>query len=200
MKLTSGEVFAKGLFYENPLIWGLAGLCPLLALSASLQEAALISAALLVVLLATNLTVSLLRTFIGVHYRLTVFISMAAVYTALAQAAIQVLWPGMGMRLGIFLPLLAVNEIILGRAGAFARHQTVGHAAMDALGTGIGFGAIMFAVSFLRELVGQGTLWGIPVLGGKWHSHSVTGLALPFGAFLFVGVGIGLLEKVRRHA
>ncbi len=200
MKLRKEEIFAKGLFSENPLAVGLAGLCPLLALSRSLPEAALISAALLLVLLATNLTVSLLRFAIGAHYRLAVFIPIAALYTALIQAAAQVLWSGLVLSLGIFLPLLAVNEIILGRAGAFARQQSVGHSLADALGTGLGFGVMMLLLAFLRELLGRGTLWGVPVLGMKWQSHSASGLSLPFGAFLLVGLGLGLLRKVRRRA
>jgi electron transport complex protein RnfE len=200
MKLTRDEIFTKGVFSENPLILGMAGLCPLLALSMSLREAALISSALLTVLLATNLTVSLLRPVIGTHYRLAIFITIAALYTALTQAAVQALWSGMVLRLGIFLPLLAVNEIILGRAGAFARHQSEGHSLVDAVGMGIGFGVMMLTVGFLRELLGQGTLWGVPVLGEKWHAHLITGLALPFGAFLLVGVGLGLLERTRGHA
>lgn len=200
MKLTRDEIFTKGLFSENPLVLGMAGLCPLLALSASLREAALISAALLTVLLASNVTVSLLRPVIGPHHRLAVFITIAALYTALVQATIQALWSGLALRLGIFLPLLAVNEIILGRAGAFARQQSVGHSLVDALGMGIGFGGMMLSVSFLRELLGQGTLWGAAVLGEKWHAHSATGLALPFGALLLVGVGLGLLERRKGHA
>lgn len=200
MKLTSGEIFTKGLFSENPLIRGAAGLCPLLALSASLREAVLISAALAVVLLATNLTVSLLRSLISARRRLAVYLVIATLYTALAQAAIHSLWHDMAMRLGIFLPLLALNEIVLGRAGAFARHQTAGHSAMDALGTGLGFAGMIIAVSIFRELLGQGTLWGSPLLGEKWHSHAAAGFALPFGAFLFVGFGIGLLGRIRRHA
>ena len=200
MKLTSGEILTKGFFPENPLIRGIVGLCPLLALSTTLREAALVSAALVAVLLATNLTISLLRAFLGAHYRLTVFIIVAAVYTALAQAAAHALWGGLAMRLGIFLPLLAVNEIVLGRAGAFARHQTAGHSAVDAIGIGLGFSGLMIAMSVLRELLGLGTVWGFPILGEKWHSHAVTGFALPFGAFLTVGLGLGFLGKVRRHA
>lgn len=200
MKLRKDEVFAKGLYPENPLVLGLAGLCPLLALSTSLQEAALISAALMLVLLATNLTVSLVRIAIGAHYRLAVFIFIAAVYTTLIQAAAQALWSGLVLSLGIFLPLLAVNEIVLGRAGAFARQQSVGHSLADALGTGLGFGAMMLLLGFLRELLGRGTLWGVPVLGEKFQSHSANGLSLPFGAFLLVGLGLGLLAKMRRHA
>ena len=197
MKLSLSEIFAKGIFPENPVIRGLVGLCPLLALSSSVAEAAAIATALLGVLVFCSLVVSFFRSLIGPQHRLGVFILTAAVGTALAQTLFQLFWRGMD--LGVFLPLLAVNEIVLGRAGAFARQRPVGQSVVDALGMGLGFALVILLLAVLREGLGQGRVWGVPLLGAKWAQHAVAGIALPFGAFLTAGVSLGILRRFRRH-
>jgi electron transport complex protein RnfE len=170
-----------------------------LALSSSLAEATLLAASLLGVLIITNLTVSLFRSTIDPAHRVGPLILVAAGATALAQGVILSLGKGLDLRLGIFLPLLAVNELVLGRAGGFARQRPAGQSVVDAIGTGAGFSGILLGFAGLREGLGRGTLWGVPVLGTKWQEHAVSGIAWPFGAFLVIGVGLGLLRRFQRN-
>ncbi|MDZ7264175.1 MAG: electron transport complex subunit E [candidate division KSB1 bacterium] len=196
--MSASQEFLKGLYKENPIFRVLLGLCPALATSNSLQNAVGMGAAATFVLFCSNSIVSMIRKGVPNKIRIPIYIVVIATFVTLTDLTMQAFAPALSKSLGVFVPLIVVNCIILGRAEAFAGKNSVLLSMLDGLGMGIGFTFALSLVAIVRELLGTGKLWGIPLFGSGFEPMLI--LILPPGAFITLGLFIGFfnwLEKKR---
>ena len=200
MELTSFlKEFIKGLVISNPIFILALGLCPALAVSDKLDKALGMSAGVLFVLLGSNIIISAIRKFIPNIMRIPVFIVIIATFVTMVNLVFQAYVPELHESLGIYLPLIVVNCIILGRAEAFASKNPVFLSIADALGISAGFTFALIIISFFREILGTGSLvaagnnlFTLPVLG----EHPLAIFAMAPGAFLVVGLLLALFRRI----
>ncbi|MBY6185835.1 electron transport complex subunit E [Marinobacter hydrocarbonoclasticus] len=201
------DIAWQGLWKNNPGIVQLLGLCPLLAVTNTLTNAMGLGLATLVVLVSSNVLVSLLRKGIPNEIRIPVYVMIIAALVTCVQLLVNAYAYGLYLSLGIFLPLIVTNCVIIGRAEAFASKNPVGAAALDGLMMGLGFMLVLMILGGTRELIGQGTLFdGADQLLGDWasalriqvmHLDSPFLLALlPPGAFIGMGLLIALKNAI----
>ena len=189
--------FLKGIIRSNPTFILLLGLCPTLAVSTSLDNAVGMAAAFTSVLLASNIIISLIRNYVPIRVRIPVFIVIIATLVTIVDLILQGFIPALSKSLGMYIPLIVVNCIILGRAEAFASRNNTTNSIADALGMGVGFAWAIVLISLIRQLLGTGAL----DLFGH-HLFTVPGLAdnpvtiflLPMGAFFAIGVLLALFR------
>ncbi|MCK4798312.1 MAG: electron transport complex subunit E [Spirochaetes bacterium] len=146
--------FSKGIIKENPVFILLLGLCPVLAVSSMVANGIGMGLAATFVLLGSNILISLLKDFIPEKVRIPAYIVIIASFVTIVEMLMNAFVPFLARSLGIFVPLIVVNCIILGRAEAFASKNKIGDSIMDALGMGLGFTVALFTISFIRELLG----------------------------------------------
>jgi len=182
------QIFSKGIILENPVLILMLGLCPVLATSVTAFDAAGMSAAVLFVLLMSNIVVSLFRKVIPNQIRIPVFIVIISTFVTIIDYVMQAYQPDLYKVLGIFVPLIVVNCIILGRAEGFAYHNGVGKSILDALGKSIGFFIAIVIMGSIREILGKGTWFGLSVSPAWFKSNAVLFFGLPPGAFLVIGL------------
>ncbi|MDD4085469.1 MAG: electron transport complex subunit E [Acholeplasmataceae bacterium] len=192
----------KGIIKENPLFVQILGVCPALATTSSLTNALGMGAAFSLVLIFSNLMISALKSMIPEQIRIPCYIVVIASLVTVTEMLMGALVPDIYAALGIFIPLIVVNCIILGRAEAFASKRGVFASLQDALGMGLGFTLALASVGSIRELLGAGTLLGFPVLGSSFQPIML--MAQPPGAFitmgfLFAGVNYLKQRKEARH-
>ena len=204
---STAAVFRAGLAQRNPAWVQLLGLCPLLAVSTSVVNAAALALASCAVLLGANLSVSLLRRWIPQFARLPAFVLIIATFTTCAVLLLEAYAFELYLRIALFVQIIVTNCMILGRVEAFASRNGPGRAAADALGTAAGFAAALLAMGGIREALGQGTLFaGMDLLFGPaaaaWQM-SLTGehgglllALLPPGAFILAGLLLGLMRAL----
>ena len=201
------ELAADGLWHNNPGLVQLLGLCPLLAVSNSTVNALGLGIATILVLLCSNISVSLIRKAVTPAVRLPAFVMIIASATTCIELLMQAYTYELFLILGIFIPLIVTNCVILGRADGFAAKNPPGAAAMDGLMMGLGFALVLLVLGMLRELVGQGTLFanmhlllGPIAEGWTWvvfpNYKEVLFVILPPGAFLFMGLLIALKNVI----
>ena len=186
--------FTKGIFKENPIFIILLGLCPTLAVSTQVVNALGMGAGVIFVLLGSEIFVSLLKDFIPERIRIPSFIVIIASFVTIVDLVMQAYAPSLSRSLGVFVQLIVVNCIILGRAEAFASKRKLGESLMDALGMGLGFTLGLLLISAIREILGAGTITLFPV-GSFDGVISIPGLssqparvlALAPGALLVIG-------------
>ncbi len=152
------EIFKEDIFTKNPIYILMLGMCPSLAITTSIDNALGMTLAVTLVLVLTNLVVSLIRKFIPTEVRLPVYIIIIATFVTCISLLVEAYAYSLYESLGIFLPLITVNCIVLGRAEAFASRNKVGHSVLDGLATGLGFGLGLLSISFVRELLGTGNI------------------------------------------
>lgn len=186
-----GKNFLKGIVRANPTFILLLGLCPTLAVSISLDNAIGMTGAVIFVLLAANIIVASIRKHIPDRVRIPTFIVIIATLVTIVDPMLQGFAWSLSQALGMYVPLIVVNCIILGRAEAFASKNGVTDSIADALGMGLGFGIAIFIISLVRQLLGTGSvevfgvhLFTVPGLG----ENPVSIFILPMGAFLAIGV------------
>ena len=150
--------FTKGIFKENPIFVIVLGLCPALGVSTKVINAIGMGAGVIFVLLGSNIFVSLLKNFIPEKVRIPSYIVIIASFVTVVQMTMEAFAPSLYNALGVFVPLIVVNCIILGRAEAFANKNTVKDSIMDALGMGIGFTLGLMLIALVREILGAGTI------------------------------------------
>ena len=184
--------FSKGVWKENPNFRVLLGFCPTLAVSTQVPNAFGMGAAATFVLLFSNIFISLLRNQIPRAVRIPAYIMIIAAFVTLVDLTMQAYFPVLSKNLGIFIPLIVVNCIIMGRAEAFACRNSILPSVMDALGMGLGFTLSLTVLSTIREVLGNGTFYGIPVLGSDYIPVIV--MILPPGAFLALGLILGFMN------
>ncbi len=193
-----GKEFAKGLIISNPVFVLALGLCPTLAISTSIDNALGMTLAVLIVLLGSNIIISVIRNFIPNIVRIPIFIVIIATLVTVVNLIFHAYLPDMYESLGIFLPLIVVNCIILGRAEAFASKSPILQSVADALGITVGFMLALLMISFIRQVLGTGSLsvfgfdlFTLPVLG----EHPIGIFVLPYGAFLVIGLIMALFRR-----
>ncbi|MCL1920497.1 MAG: electron transport complex subunit E [Kiritimatiellaeota bacterium] len=198
-------VFSRGIVKDNPVFRLVLGMCPTLAVTTSLENALGMGAAATFVLTCSNVVISALRKLIPATVRIPSFIVVIASFTTIVDLLMQAYAPALAGSLGIFIPLIVVNCIILGRAEAFASKSGVLRSAADGLGTGIGFTLALALIGAIREFAGGGsvTLWGGLALTDI-HGNSMTLFVLPAGGFVVLGLllaGINRLQEAaaRKH-
>lgn len=152
------KTFTKGLLIENPLLVLSIGLCSSLGVTTSVFNGFGMGISMTFVLLMSEIVISIFKKLIPQAIRLPVFIIIIAAFTTIVQMVLQAYVPALYSALGVFLPLIVVNCIIMGRVEAFASKNSIGDSVLDALGMGVGYTIVMVAISFIRELFGAGTL------------------------------------------
>jgi electron transport complex protein RnfE len=182
--------FTKGFYRENPTFRIVLGLCPVLAVTTAVTNGVGMGVATTLVLVSSNFIISLVRNLIPGNIRLPVFIVIAATFVCIVEMLMQAYSPALYKALGIFVPLIVVNCIILGRAEAFACKNPVLNSIADGLGMGLGFTINLVIVSTIRELIGNGTWYGFPVISGGYQP--VLAMVLAPGAFLTLGLLLGI--------
>lgn len=181
--------FKKGIHLENPTFALLLGLCPTLAVSNSVNNGLGMGIAATFVLLGSNVIVSSIRKAIPAKIRIPCYIVVIATFVTIVELLLKAYFPVLDKSLGIFVPLIVVNCIILGRAEAFASKNNVLYSAFDALGMGAGFTLALLLISSIREFLGAGTILGIQLIP---HFQPAIIMILAPGALLTLGLLIGL--------
>ena len=200
-----------GVILDNPVFMQTIGLCPALATTTSFANAIGMGVAATVVLICSNVVISALRKFIPEKVRIACFISIIATFVTLIQMLLNAYVPALAASLGLFLPLIVVNCIILGRAEAYASKNKVLPSALDGVVMGLGFTFALVLMGFFRELLGGGTVFAglsdlLPFLAGILpskgfaipflNSNPMTMMILPAGGFLMMGFIFAVIQKV----
>ena len=186
--------FSKGIIKENPVLRLMLGCCATLAVTTAASNAIGMGAATTFVLVCSNAAISLLRSVIPNKVRIPAFITIIAGFVTIVQMFIKAFSPALDTALGVFLPLIVVNCIILGRAEMFASKNKVLPSIIDGLGMGVGFTAAMLLMGIIRELLGAGTVFGLPILSGFMEPIII--FLLPPGGFFVFGMLIALAGKL----
>ena len=197
-KMTLKSVFLNGLITENPTFRLVLGTCPTMAVTTSATNGIGMGAAATFVLVGSNIVISLLRNFIPDKIRIPSFIVVICTFVTMVQMFMQAFLPSLYSSLGIFLPLIVVNCIILARAEAFASKNTVLHSAADGIGMGLGFTLALTLIGSIREILGNGTIFGASVFGPSYQPMLL--LILPAGGFIVFGLLLALFNVVSTKA
>ena len=193
---TAMQTFSRGLLKENPALRQMLGLCPTLAVTTAVFNGLGMGLATTFVLVCSGVVVSLLRKVIPSSVRIPAFITIIASFVTLVMMLVEAYVPALDEALGIYLPLIVVNCIVLGRAEMYASKNTPGKAALDGLGMGIGFTISLVLMSAIRELLGAGTLMGFQIMPSFIEPMII--MVTPAGGFAVLGVLIAAsvwLEK-----
>lgn len=182
----STDEFIKGLWRENPVFVQVLGMCPVLAVSNTAENALAMGLASAFVLLMSNILVSSLRNFIPKQVRIASYILIIATFVTMVDYAIQAISVELHKALGAFISLIVVNCLILGRAEAFASKNTIGKSIMDALGMGLGFTFGLLSLGAVRELIGNGSIFGIALFPETFQEWVV--MILPAGGFFTLAI------------
>ncbi|MBL3558096.1 MULTISPECIES: electron transport complex subunit E [Marinobacter] len=207
---SSPEIIRDGLWTNNPALVQVLGLCPLLAVTSTVVNAIGLGLATLMVLMGSNLAVSLIRNFVSDSVRLPAFVMIIASFVTCAELLMQAYTYELYQILGIFIPLIVTNCAILGRADAFASKNPPLPALLDGAMMGIGFLVVLLALGAMRELIGQGTLFTdmdllLGPMAADWGFQpleqypDVLFMVLPPGAFVGLGLLIALKNGIDNH-
>jgi len=188
--------FSKGIIAENPVLKMLLGLCPVLAVTTTAINGLGMGAATMFVLLGSNIVISLLSRFIPSNVRIPCYIVVIATFVTIVDLLIKAFSPELNAALGIFIPLIVVNCIILGRAEAFASKNGLLYSVLDALGMGLGFTLALLILSSVREILGNGTIFGISVMG---DIPPILAFVFPPGAFITLGVMVAIVVALENR-
>lgn len=191
------KTFTNGIITENPVLVLVLGTCPAIATSTSVLNALGMGVAATFVLLGSNIVISLLRNLIPNKVRIPCFIVIIAGFVSVVQLLLRAYVNDLYKSLGIFLPLIVVNCIILGRAEMFASKNNVSDSILDALGMGIGFTLALFCMATIREILGSGTWCGITLTANLFDPISI--MKLTPGGFLVFGFLIAAMNKFAKH-
>ena len=186
--------FTKGLWAENPTFRLLIGLCPVLGVTTSVVNGVSMGVATTFVLVCSSLIISLLKKVIPSGVRIPAYIVLISTFVTIVELVMKAFMPDIHSVLGVFIPLIAVNCIVLGRAEAYASKMPVIWSGFDALGMGLGFTWALVLLSSIRELLGEGKLLGYSVLGDGFTPWKIMGQAP--GAFITLGLLLGLMNLI----
>jgi electron transport complex protein RnfE len=191
------DAFIKGLWKENPVFVQVLGMCPVLAVSNTAVNALAMGIAATFVLVMSSTLVSLARNFIPKQVRIASFILIIATFVTIVDFLIQAISLEIHKALGAFIALIVVNCIILGRAEAFASKNPLGKSILDALGMGVGFTFALLCLGVVREVLGAGTLFNIPIVGESFQTWSI--MLLPGGGFFTLGAWLLFFSIMRER-
>jgi len=192
------QLFTRGIVKENMVLVLMIGLCPALATSGTVRDGFGMGLAATFVLLFSNIIISLLRKKIPNEVRIPIFILVISTFVTIIDYFMQAFQPDLYRALGVFVPLIVVNCMILGRAEAFASKYSVLDATLDGLGVGLGFTLALTVMGAIREILGNGTFLGMVIFGEGFKKSPVIFMILPPGAFLVIGVLKALINKYVR--
>lgn len=188
--------FTKGIYKDNPVFKQALGLCPTLAVTNSVQGGLGMGLAATFVLICSNLLISLIRGVVPSKIRIPIYIVVIATFVTIVDLGMAGFLPALHKELGIFVPLIVVNCMILGRAEAFAGKNSVGLSLLDGLGMGAGFTAALVLLGTIREFLGNGSLFGVPIVSNL----KVLIMILPPGAFLTIGFVLVFLNWLEQRS
>ena len=188
------KIFMNGIINENPTFRMVLGMCPTLAITTAVSNGIGMGLATTVVLVCSNLFISLLRKVIPDEIRIPAFIVVIATFVTIVQLVIKAFLPALDAALGMFIPLIVVNCIIFGRAEAFACKNKPVAAIADGLGMGLGFTCAITLICAVRELLGAGTLLGVQVMPAGYMPMDL--LVKPAGGFIVFGLMMALMNKL----
>jgi electron transport complex protein RnfE len=186
--------FRKGFWQDNPVFRLLLGLCPALAVTTSAENGLGMGLATTFVLVCSNIVVSSLRKLIPARVRIPSYIVVIASFVTVVQLCMEAYFYDLHKALGIFIPLIVVNCLILGRAEAFASKQPLVPSVVDGVGMGLGFTLALFVLGAVREIFGSGTLLGLGLFGAGYQPFLL--MILPPGAFIAMGLLLAAMNKV----
>ncbi len=196
----------KGIFEENPILFSMLGLCPALAVTTKLENALGMGVAFTFVLIMSNIVISLIRKIVPNELRIPIYIVIIATFVTIIEMLLNAYLPSISKNLGIYLPLIVVNCIILGRAESFASKNNIISSFFDGVGIGIGYTLVLSLISIFRELLATGkiTIWDDLVLNinNLFNSNHLPIFTSYFissaGAYLILGLLFAFINKIRR--
>ncbi len=195
MKNNNFKTFTNGLTTENPTFVQLLGMCPTLAVTTSLINALGMGLSATFVLVFSNLAISLIRKFIPNKIRIASYIVVIAAFVTIIDMLLKAYLPNISKALGLFIPLITVNCIILARAESFASKNAPIPSVFDGLGMGLGFTFGLSVLGTVREIIGAGTLLGFPLFGANFEPALM--FILPPGAFIALGVILAVYNMIK---
>lgn len=188
--------FAKGIFRENPTFVLVLGLCPTLAVSVSVINGIGMGIAATFVLLGSNIIIAMIKNLIPERIRIPCFIVVIATFVSIAEMAMKAYSPALNRSLGIYVPLIVVNCMVLGRAEAYAKKSGIASSFFDGLGMGVGFTWALVLISAIREFFGSGQLMGHTIFKGFEPAFV---LGMPPGALLVIGLLLGFFNVLKQR-
>jgi electron transport complex protein RnfE len=190
-------IIKNGIVKDNPTFVLMLGMCPTLATTTSAGNGLSMGLATMAVLICTNFVISLLKSLTPDKVRIPVFIVVIAAFVTILQLVIKAFLPDVDKELGLFIPLIVVNCIILGRAEAFAAKNSPANSLFDGIGIGLGFTLALTLLGIVRELLGAGSIFGFALLP---ETYNILLFILPPGAFISLGFLIAIVNKLRSNS
>jgi electron transport complex protein RnfE len=184
----------KGFIRENPILVIMLGLCATLACSTSATDALGMGLAFSFVMVGSNIVVAAIRKLVPSQVRIPVYIIVISTFVTIVDYTLKAYFPALSQSLGVFVPLIVVNCIVMARAEAYSSKNTVMASLMDGLGMGIGFTLIITLIGAIREVIGNGTLFGHQVMPAQYQPFMI--FILPPGAFLVIGFLMAFHRKI----
>lgn len=188
-------IILNGIIKENPIFVLMLGMCPTLATTTSATNGMMMGLATMVVLIFSNIIISLIKNLTPDMVHIPVYIVVIATLVTIVQFSLAAYMPDVNKSLGLFIPLIVVNCIILGRAESYASKNNVLNSALDGVGIGLGFTIGLTILGTCRELLGNGTVFGLPILPSE---YSMLIFILPPGAFLTLGYIIAIINRFKK--
>ncbi len=192
-KINIKKMFSDGIWNQNPVLVQAIGLCPTLAVTTSMKNGLYMGMATTFVLLGSNIMISLFKKFVPDEVRIPIYIVVIATFVTLVQLFVSAFMPELNKSLGIFIPLIVVNCIILGRAEAFASKNGIFTSIIDAVTMGLGFTVGLLAMSAVREILGSNKFFDLLVIPSF---SPASAMILPVGGFLTIGVLMGIMNHL----
>ncbi|WP_129596847.1 electron transport complex subunit RsxE [Anaerophilus nitritogenes] len=190
-----GKIFMAGILFENPIFIQMLGMCPTLAVTTSAENGLGMGLATTAVLLGSNTVISLLKKVIPSKIRIPAFVVVIATFVTVVGLMLKAFLPALDAQLGLFIPLIVVNCVILGRAEAFASKNSVIASSIDGIGMGLGFTISLTILGSVREILGAGAIFGHSIFGASYQPALI--MILPPGAFLALALLLVLLRFIQ---
>jgi electron transport complex protein RnfE len=190
------NIFKNGLWQENPIFRLVIGMCPTLAVTNTVENGLAMGLATSFVLIASEIVISTIKKLIPNNVRIPGYILIIATFVTFTDYFLKAFFPEIATSLSLFIPLIVVNCLILGRQEAFASQNPVHKSFADAVGMGIGFTWALILLSSVREILGMGSFFGIQLLG-DWYQPMII-MILPGGAFISLGILVGIMNFISR--
>ena len=192
----SKTIFLEGLWGNNPITRQILGICSALAVTNLMKNSLVMGLGLIFVTAFSEMTVSLIRQWTPKHIRMMVQVLIISSYVILVDIFLKAYFPEISTALGPYVGLIITNCIIMGRCEAFAQANPPQVAFIDGIAMGTGYTLVLLTIAFVRELLGFGTLFGIPIMGDSWVSWSI--MIMPPGAFFMLGILIWILHSFKQ--
>jgi len=197
--MSAMKEFTKGFIKENPVFILVLGMCPTLAVTSSVKNALGMGLSATFVLLCSNIIVSLIKGIVPEKIRIPMFIVVIATFVTIIDMVMAAYMAPLHKSLGLFIPLIVVNCIILGRAEAFASKNNVFMSMMDGLGMGLGFTFALVILGTIRELIGSGKIYDFPILPQAYQDNPMLVAVLAPGAFITLGFILAIINLIKKE-